>query len=282
MIRYIIFIGCLATILSCKKEDELTEKPLAEAYGEYLLPSDLGRIINADLPVADSIGLANAYIKDWLNNKVVESVAEKNIHEDDNIDRLVEEYRNSLVRHNYEEAILTERLDTFISENEVQRYYGEHFQSHELKERVYSIQFVRFVKHSEFIKDFRKRWFKKKDESYDEALKIASHDGDALIVYEDIWLNIEEVNRLFSNSKKFKATDFFDDMKYNSSDNNYYYYLRVKEVLREGDTTPLQYVVNDIRRILLHHRKNEILEKLTSELLERELKSNKVKLYNVQ
>jgi len=280
-----LFFICIAFSfvgIACQKTVVPQEDIIAEAYGEYLLPSDLKKILNADLSTNDSIALANAYIKDWLNNKVIQSVSEKNIREDDNIDKLVQEYRNSLVRHSYEEAIISERLDTFVSDVELEKYYEEHYKGRELKKRVFKVNFARFDKSSDALKDFRRKWHRSKEEDQATAMKIASTTSDAIYLYDDVWLDIEEFNALINEEGRFKERALFEKMSYNKNDDDYYYYVRVKKVLKEGDTTPLQYVKKDIRRILLHHRKNKILAKLKSDLLERELKANKVKMYNVQ
>ena len=50
----------------------------------------------------DSLAIIQAYIERWTRDTLLLNEAEQNIPSDLNIDKLVRDYRASLIRHNYE------------------------------------------------------------------------------------------------------------------------------------------------------------------------------------
>jgi hypothetical protein len=62
------------------------------------------------------------------------------------------------------------------------------------------------------------------------------------------------------------------------NDNGYRYFYRILETARGKTTAPLDYVRGQATRLILHKRKQDLLEKWNEELYQRELKRENVQI----
>ncbi|MFN6071273.1 MAG: hypothetical protein ACK489_03305, partial [Bacteroidota bacterium] len=78
---------------------------LARVYNKSLYIKDLEGMFPPGTSAYDSSLITNAYTQRWVREAVLLYEAENNLPKDLNIDRLVRDYRSSLVRNNYEQVL---------------------------------------------------------------------------------------------------------------------------------------------------------------------------------
>ncbi len=71
-------------------------------------------------PGEDSSLIINAYVERWIRETLLLLEAERNIPSDLNIDKLVRDYRASLVRHSYEQFLVEQLLDSTVTKAELE------------------------------------------------------------------------------------------------------------------------------------------------------------------
>ena len=67
----------------------------------------------------DSLYQVNIQIDQWIRDKLMEQVAERNIASSSEIERMVMDYRASLIMSSYETALLNQRLDKEITHQQL-------------------------------------------------------------------------------------------------------------------------------------------------------------------
>ena len=96
--RYILGIIVLSFLASCGNNDKATAKDILVQVGTETLSS---KELRANMPLglssSDSTKFARAYIRSWIDSKLVGESAARNIGDIDRIDQWVEEYRNDLI-----------------------------------------------------------------------------------------------------------------------------------------------------------------------------------------
>jgi hypothetical protein len=99
-----IYSVLIVTFLSCQfisgggKEG----KPIASIYDKVLYYEEVEPLFPENLNAQDSSAFIHSYIDKWLRDQVIIIEAEKYVAQDINIDRLVDNYRASLLTYNYE------------------------------------------------------------------------------------------------------------------------------------------------------------------------------------
>ena len=87
------------------------DRLLAEVYNKNLYLSELEGIVPEGVSSEDSVLMVSAFTQRWVREQLLMYEAERNIPKDLDIDELVRNYRASLVRFNFEEKIIAEKLD---------------------------------------------------------------------------------------------------------------------------------------------------------------------------
>lgn len=118
----LVFVG-----YSCSKVSQINNNDflLARAYNKSLFIKDLEGMFPPGISAYDSSLITNAFTQRWVRDAVLLYEAENNLSKDLNIDRLVRDYRSSLVRNNYEQVLLEQLMETQISKAELTDFYDK-------------------------------------------------------------------------------------------------------------------------------------------------------------
>ena len=104
------------------------------APDEYLYESDIVGLVPENTSIHDSIVLVRNYINNWVQTQLMVQQAKKNlVIQQLDLDKQLENYRNSLIIYHYETELIRQKLDTVVSEQQVETYYNSHLGDFELK-----------------------------------------------------------------------------------------------------------------------------------------------------
>src|SRR5215204_5767363 len=107
-----------------KQGEEKTKDAVARAFDKCLFPENLAGIVPPNSSRKDSLTVIKNYIDNWIHQQVVLHKAESNLDENKkDVEDKLEEYRNSLIRYAYEKALVDQRLDTNVSDKEIEEFY---------------------------------------------------------------------------------------------------------------------------------------------------------------
>jgi hypothetical protein len=124
--RLIIPVVIVSLLLvSCTQSKIGDDTLIVKAGSKVLSKSDLDENIPAGLPYNDSIIAAEHYIRTWITGVLMYNIAEKNTSDMTQINRLVENYRKSLVIYQYQEQLINEKLIKKITEQDLYKYYED-------------------------------------------------------------------------------------------------------------------------------------------------------------
>ena len=90
-----------------------------------LFKTDFIDVLPKNIHKIDSQVLAKSYIQDWAINKLLLEKAKNNSSSQtmSQINDLVKGYKESLLINNYKEQIVKQKLDTIVTEKELEEYY---------------------------------------------------------------------------------------------------------------------------------------------------------------
>ncbi len=117
---------------SSKADDKL----LAKVYNKSLFLSALDGVVPEGVSKEDSALMVAAYVQRWAHEQLLMYEAERNIPKDLDIDELVRSYRASLVRFNFEEQIIAEKLDSTVSDAELVSFYENNKDQFQLESMI--------------------------------------------------------------------------------------------------------------------------------------------------
>jgi len=263
-------------VISCSPVEEPPVEDdivLAKVFNKTLYLSELDGMIPEVVTQEDSINIINAEVERWARETVLMQEAEKNIPNDLNIDRLVRDYRASLIRHNYEKLLVEIKLDSTISGNELNAYYEKNKEQYQLESSIFRCHIIKIPLNIPNLDQLRMMWRSTKEEDFKKMKDFCEQNADYHMLEDTVWLTIDEVRMQLP-----KGTNIFPNQDLTQSDNEFLYFLKVLEKKSQKEIAPLGFIREQAQKVILHKRKKKLLEAKKEELYEREIRKNNVKI----
>ncbi len=268
------------SVVSCKNSTSVseTEDPIvARVSDNKLFQSDLAKLLSPGQSSSDSIAISNAYIEKWIREQLWSKQAEKNIKASDEIDQLVDSYRSSLLTIAYENQLIEASLDSTVSELDYQQVYEEYKSQFVLDEMILNGWFAKIPKSMTKQKDFFSSW-KKNDKLACE--KICQLKGaECILLDEGSWIKRSNLNR-FIDDTYIRTSEVKSLNNYRKSDKTFNYYLKYRAFEDKNELSPLEFIKEELKRVVIHERKGKIIRDLTEDLYEEGIQSNQIQVFN--
>lgn len=287
--KKIIFTFCFLSLLSCDKIKEFTSKqdskddePIVASVGEVnLYLSDVKDVVPKGTSKNDSLVLVKSFITSWAKQQLLLRRAEENISEVNNkqIKELVKNYEESLFINGYKESLINQQLDTVITEQSIQKYYTNNKDNFRLNEELLQLKYIYFGKDFLDKQEAIKKFKSSKEEDLEDLENLTINFKDYLlrdstwIKYDDVLLKIPPF-RNETKEKLLKKSKFIQ-----KEDSLGVYLVAVNNVLKRNEIAPLSYIRNNIKQLILHKRKIELVREIEKTLINDAIKNNEFKEY---
>lgn len=263
--------------VSCNNESQVPDGVVVRVYDKFLRTSDVVPLVPEQTQAADSADIVDRYIQEWVNKELVLQKAKLNIGTNPEIERMVEDYRNSLIISKYMELLVDQKADVNISEKEIADFYNENLETFNLDEAIINGIFLQVPVNAPKL-DELKSWMKNRSE--EDLLELENYSFQNATKYEDFtrkWLPVSVINKYLPeslNNSKFKK-----DVTIEEADSLSRYYLVVFDVREKGETAPVIYVQSQINKVLQHKKRLEYIARFKKDILTEAIENKKVVYY---
>ncbi len=261
-IRFLLIFISALFLFSCseKEKKDNTRNPYLEVGGRYLYVEDIQAIIPDDASKEDSLSIASDYVKKWVVDILLYQHASINISDKEKIEKLVDDYKKSLIIHQYEENLIHERLADVLSDKRMQDFYEKYQDKFRLKNCIIKGVFVqvplgapKYKKLQKWLKDFE-------EESIEKVEKYSVQNATTYQYFGDKWVNFAEVTKNMplhiENVNSFIKTNRYIEV----NDSSYNYILRVLDVNYIGDIEPFELAKGKIKTILMNKERIDFIK----------------------
>ena len=259
---------------------ERQEEPVARVFEQYLYPSDLSDAIPGGSSVQDSMILTERYIDTWVKDQLLLHRAEQELTEDQkDFQKQMEEYYRSLLIYTYRQKLLQQKLDTVVSEEEVNAYYQENRSNFILAEDVIKGTFIKVSLAAPRISELR-RWSRSGSaEDLDQMEKYSLSYAEKFSNFSDTWVYFSSFSMQIPMQISQPSTYLRYNRNIETSDDAYRYFIHVADHLPEGEVAPLEMVSDDITSIILNKRKIEFFQELEQIVYHDGVSRNQFEIY---
>lgn len=278
----LVWVGLIFIMLfsACQEKKEDKGEIIVSVYGKNLYKTDLENIFYEGISYNDSVLRSKVYIDKWVRNQLLVRQAENNLDPSQlDFSKRLEEYRNSLVINKYETELINQKLDTEVTEDQIQEYYNDNSDEFRLNRDVVRMASV------ELPNDSKKKWlFTKLFRDYDVLMidSITSLANQYALSYNmDIeqWHNLEEVIEQFDLKVKDNKSFLNENKYYVVNNDDTYTLIRFCEYRLIGDISPCEMETDRIKYIILSNRKKDLLEKLYDDLYSKAVQDKAFEVY---
>ncbi len=247
---------------------------LASAYNKKLWLSEAKWLLPEGTTPEDSVLILQSFVQRWLNDQLLMYEAERNIPKDSKIDELVRDYRASLIRHNFEEQIIGERLDSTVNDAELRKFYEVNKEQFELESTILKCQILKVPTNAP-LAELNKIWNAKDRE---KLTVYAEKWATASLLDPQKWYHLEEIAAILPKGT-LTSDNIGSQREGTKSDDNYRYYYRILEAVQGKETAPFEFARDQATALILHQRKQQVLEKWKDELFKKAQRQDNLKIY---
>ncbi len=283
MLQRITYLLLLTFLFSCSSNAEKDQDrvAVARANNEYLYQDDIIDIVPAGTPTKDSAELIKKYIDNWIRESLVTQKAESNLGDDQkNVEKQLRNYRNSLITYTYEKELVKQKLDTIVTDAEIEEYYNNNKADFELKDNIIKVVYVKVDKKAPGL-DKLKKMYKSDVPSDRELLESYCHqfasnfylDDSSWLLFDDL---LKEIPIQTYNKELFLQNNRFVEV----SDSLNHYFVNIKGFQIRNSLSPLGFEKENIINIILNKRKLQLITKMIEDIYNDAANTNKIEIYS--
>lgn len=270
-------------LLGACRQETPDKIPLAQVGERILYREDIEKLLPETIQDKDSALWVDDFVKKWVRSELVILNAEQNLSpEQKNVDKELEEYRNSLLTYRYKNELLAQKMDTVINSEEINAYYEKHNDEFILKNNIVKAIYLKIpleVANPETVKRLTRNEDPGKLAQLDEYSVQYAKTYDR---FEDKWVNSAQVLNQFPEKTGDEESLLRRNNFIESSDTDYYYFICIRDFRLQGQVAPLPFVESDIRNILLNERKIKFLRTIEDDIYNEGMASSKFKIFNTK
>lgn len=262
-------------------EDSGTRKPVAKVQDSYLYHDELAGIVPTGTPTQDSIVRVEAYINSWIRKQLLiqEATRKMDINEAE-VERKILEYRYSIIAYEYQTYYIKQNLDTAVSATEIGDYYKNNVDNFMLKQNIVQATFIKVPKTAPRTEKVREMMYSNRDKDQRELKSYCLSFSAAYHLSDSTWMVFDDLVRNSPLAEIPNKIQFLrSNSYYETSDDAFHYFLKVDRYKISDDVSPLEFVRNDIKNIILNKRKVDLAQRLEDDVFEQAENNGRFEIY---
>ena len=288
--QYVVLLCLVLTAGSCELIRRKNEEPprqqgpraVARVNEVYLYETDLSGIVDDRTSPEDSTARVTAYINSWIRKQLIIQEATRRMNIDEaEVERKVLEYRYSLIGYEYQNFYIRQHLDENIGPQEIADYYNTHQDNFALKQNIVQGTFIKVPRTAPRTNKLKDMIFSRKPKDMEELRSYCLSFSTAYHLSDSLWI---EFDKLVVNSPIAEIPNKIQFLKtnpyYETSDTDFLYFLKIDHYKISDNVSPLEFVKEDIRNILLNKRKVELARALEDEVYENAVKQKNFEIFD--
>lgn len=241
---------------------------------------DLIGVLPPGLSEKDSLIFTKNYIDNWAREEIlIEQATFDQGEAVEEIDQLVANYKRSLIKQRYIDAFLEQNLDTLVSEAQLEKYYRNYQANFILKETIVRFRYIRVSTLAPKLEELIERLEIGEEEDMEWLEEYSLQFSKRHYFKDERWIPLSDIVDELP-VKEFKRNLILEEkgvLQFEDVDD--LFLLKIVDYAIKDEISPLAFVKDRVRSLILHQRKLEITNSLEDELFQRALKEDKFELY---
>lgn len=261
-----------------KSTSALDENIIAVVDGMCLHIDDVRRDMPEGITDADSVTFVKMYTEHWILNRLKIKRAEQVLSSSDDIERLVEGYRQSLIMRQLDQYYIDKMLETEITDKQIAAYYRANSAAFKLDHDVVQGVVVKtpkgFRNTTTLTTAIRNS---AKGGDWQELDAMAEKHSLSVVNMTSQWVSYSDFlsNLPTERSRSYNDLIAKSDVQQMTSDDAIFYFIITDRALK-GEIAPMASVESDIRRRLYAERRADVVADYEAELKRESVEEGRV------
>ena len=278
--KNICLLALPALLFACREEVSYVERISIASVGDVHLYKDEADIIYAQQGRGmDSAAFMQNYVERWAIDVLFHQKAKENIVQTDEIEKMVENYRTSLIQNIYQDRLITQQLLPSISDAEVQAFYKKEQMLFELTEPYVTGFYVQLPAKASKTRDVRNWCLRKGQDDLEKLEKLCSENDYGYQFFMEEWIPFSDLAHKLPLTEQQLMDRLLKKSTIEFKEGKFTYFVCADSILQRNDTKPIEMVSDEIKELLLNSKKANFIKTVKRSLYEDALKTGRVILY---
>lgn len=275
-----LLIPLLLLFFGCQPSGDMADEVVARVYDEYLTREELADRLPPVFEPTDSAKLARDAIEQWISTTALVNIASRNLPEElMDFDEQIENYRQSLIIYAYESELIRQKLDTIISDSEVEEYYHAHIQNFLLTDYIVKVRYVKLNENAPEQEEFEKLFTAEDEDKVGELFRYCQQYAENYFLEEDSWLYLKDLLKEIPLNPVDLEVFLKENTELRFEERDYTYYLKIYDYKLIDDISPLSLERETIKNLILNKRKVDLINKMRSDIVNDGLNEKHIEIY---
>jgi len=270
-------------VSACNNAGTDSERTVVARAGDRMLYLDQipSNLVISGLNETDSISAIQSYLRRWARKELLALRAEQNLTAEykAEVNRQLDEMRNNLLIYQYQQQMIIQKMDTVVTESEMQDYYVGNLNTFTLTSNIVKALLIKMPAETPDLDKVRKLYRSSQTEDIHEledyCLQFALRYDD----FDDEWITftqlLMEVPLESDRQEEWLTRNSSAELK----DDDYVYFIVVREYRLRNSTAPFEYISGQVKTIILNNRRNDFLQKLEDGIYNEAVRSSTLQIY---
>jgi len=285
----LFFLGFIVLFLSgcdlfkIKSDEDDDGDPIVASVGKtFLHVSDIDFITKDTQSELDSAEVVNRYIQTWIKKQLMIKEAGKNLTIDESeLNRKLLDYRYALIIYEFEKSQVEKSLNKNVSLEEITTYYERFKENFSLKEIIVRTNFIKMEKSLPQKRQVERLLRSTRENDRTELKELSLRYANNYFLEDSTWIKFDDIilnTPLAQNTNNVQLLK--SNRHINIEDDNHTYFFHILEYKLQDQVPPLEFVKDEISKIIINKRRVALAEKLHKEVYDKALENNEFEIYD--
>lgn len=254
---------------------------VARAGDKTLYYDQIPDIIQPGMSKTDSTSAIQNYIHRWSRKELLCVKAEENLTDEykNEVERQLDEMRDNLLIYQYQQQMIIQKMDTTVSDSELQEYYVSNMSTFTLTSNIIKVLFIKVPVNAPDIQTVRKLYNASGSE---DLRKLEKYCHQYAVHYDDFneqWISFTQLLMVVPLECEDQEAwlNSHDDVEL--KDSKFYYFISIRDYKLRHTVAPYEYINDQVKTIILNNRRNDFLQKLEDGIYNEAVRNNSLKVY---
>ena len=273
----------MVSLLACNQESNV-ESYVAKVYETYLPKAEVEKFIPKGTSPDDSTLMAESYTRNWITKQLLLHLANTNL--DDSVKRLinrqVNDYKISLLIHQYKQEFINKKLVINITDDEINSYYNTNKENFILPTSIAKVLFIIVPKsgdNTKTINEIGKLLKSSRDEDISRLEEMSVMVAKKYDNFDTAWIEVNRIFNLIPGDVEELEKSITKQKYIEKSDSLNHYFLRIDKFMPKQTVAPIEYVRDEIRMILENQHKINFEYEFENQINQNARETNNITIY---
>ena len=273
---FIVFIWFFGACNLFINQDSDQKGIIAKVGDAYLYDDDI--LYNSSL--GDSAVLYNRQVNSWIKKQLLLNSAFQNESVMNQIERKVEDYKESLILFEFEKYLYANSIDFKISEDEISKYYNENKDDFILPFNLIKAIYAKVPIDAPSLSVFRNNLKKYPESDTAEVISYCFQFAEKSFLEDTTWIKFDDIILNLPFPKNLDKSVFLKTRKfYEIREGDFIHFIRILDKKLIGDYSPLSFEEDIVNTILLNNRKQELFDNLRDSIFNNSVRGVDYEIY---